>query len=115
MRSFMTFKPVIAAAGALWAVAAVAAPGARTPVELKARELYAHVIAIPTSIGNGKVPEMAEYLAGEFRAAGFPAADVSVVPFQGEGDKTASLVVRYRAKGQGRDKRKPILMLAHMD
>ncbi len=67
---------------------------------------------MPTSKGNGQVPVMAEYLAGEFRAAGFPAADISVVPFEGVGDKTASLVVRYRGNGKGG---KPILLMAHMD
>ena len=55
---------------------------------------------MPTSKGNGQVPVMAEYLAGEFRAAGFPAADVNVVPFDGVDDKTASLVVRYRSDGR---------------
>ena len=58
---------------------------------------------------------MAEYLAGEFRAAGFPAADIHVVPFEGVGDKTASLVVRYRPwRGNGKGG-KPILLMAHMD
>ncbi|HEX6155928.1 MAG TPA: M20/M25/M40 family metallo-hydrolase, partial [Burkholderiales bacterium] len=59
-----------------------------------------------------KVPEMAEYLAGEFRAAGFPADDVKVVPFKLPADETAVLVVRYRGDGSGG---KPILLLAHMD
>ena len=52
--------------------AAVAAPPARGPFDAKAREIFEKVISIPTSLGNRKVPEMAEYLAGEFRAAGFP-------------------------------------------
>ena len=96
-----------------WRRAASAAEPARlSQHEQKAREIYAKVIAMPTSKGNGQVPVMAEYLAGEFRAAGFPAADVSVVPFEGVDDKTASLVVRYRGNGKGG---KPILLLAHMD
>ena len=70
------------------------------------------MISIPTSLGNRKVPEMAEYLAGEFRAAGFPAEDVTIVPFKLPDDETAALVVRYRGDGSGG---KPILLLAHMD
>jgi acetylornithine deacetylase/succinyl-diaminopimelate desuccinylase-like protein len=85
--------------------------------QVKARELFARVIAMPTSKGNGQVPAMAEYLAGEFRAAGFPAADVTIVPFKGSADQTASLVVRYRSKeGRGNGKGgKPIVVMAHMD
>ncbi len=109
----MPSKPVIVMACALFStVAGAAAPGERTPEELRARELYARVIAMPTSKGNDQVPAMAEFLAAEFRAAGFPAADITVVPFQGVGDKTASLVVRYRGTGKGG---KPILTMAHMD
>jgi acetylornithine deacetylase/succinyl-diaminopimelate desuccinylase-like protein len=94
------------------AAAGAAAPSERTPAEVKARDLYARVIAMPTSRGNDQVPAMAELLAAEFRAAGFPAADIHIVPFQGEGDRTASLVVRYRSNGKGG---KPILLMAHMD
>ena len=85
---------------------------ARGPFDAKAREIFEKLIAIPTSLGLNKVPEMAEYLAGEFRAAGFPAADVTVVPFKLPAEETAALVVRYRGDGTGG---KPILLLAHMD
>jgi hypothetical protein len=44
----------------------------RTVHERKARELFAKAISIPTSQGLGKVPELANYLAGEFRKGGFP-------------------------------------------
>jgi acetylornithine deacetylase/succinyl-diaminopimelate desuccinylase-like protein len=94
--------------------AAAADEPKRSIHEQKAREIYAKVISIPTQLGNGKVPAMAEYLAGEFRAAGFPAADVTILPFKGPGDATASLVVRYRSKGGG-GRVRPIVMLAHMD
>jgi acetylornithine deacetylase/succinyl-diaminopimelate desuccinylase-like protein len=90
-----------------------AADAPRSPADQKAREIYARIISIPSQLGNGKVPEVAEYLAGEFRAAGFPADDVHVLPFKGEGDQTASLVVRYR--GAGKTRLKPILLMAHMD
>jgi acetylornithine deacetylase/succinyl-diaminopimelate desuccinylase-like protein len=82
------------------------------PFDAKARELFAKVISIPTSIGNGKVPEMAEYLAQEFRVAGFPADDIHIIPFNKNDNATASFVVRYRGDGSGG---KPILLLSHMD
>jgi acetylornithine deacetylase/succinyl-diaminopimelate desuccinylase-like protein len=83
-----------------------------TAHDAKAREIYAKSISIPTQLGNAKMKEFAEYLAGEFRAAGFPAEDIHIVPFKGEGDATVSLVVRYRGNGSGG---KPILLMAHMD
>jgi acetylornithine deacetylase/succinyl-diaminopimelate desuccinylase-like protein len=82
------------------------------PFDAKAREIFAKVVSIPSSIGNGKVPEVAEYLAAELRAAGFPADDVKVIPFESPNDKTAMFVARYRGDGTGG---KPILLLAHMD
>ncbi len=110
----MRLKPWFAMAAAMCAAAGAGAADAPklSPHEAKAREIYARVIAMPTSKGNHQVQAMAEYLAGEFRAAGFPAEDIHVLPFEGVGDKTASLVVRYRGKSTGL---KPILLLAHMD
>src|SRR6187401_501161 len=104
-------------AGALLAVSAGSAatsaePAKRGPFDAKAREIFEKVISIPTQLGNRKVPEMAAYLAGEFRAAGFPAEDITIVPFKLPDDETASLIVRYRGDGSGG---KPILLLAHMD
>ena len=101
-------------AGLLVGAACVAAtaPSSRGPFDVKAREIFAKVISIPTSVGLRKVPELAEYLAGEFRAAGFPAEDITIVPFKLPADETASLIVRYRGDGTGG---KPILLLAHMD
>jgi acetylornithine deacetylase/succinyl-diaminopimelate desuccinylase-like protein len=100
------------AAGLALGGAAGAADVPRRPFDAKAREIFAKVISIPTSLGNRKVPEMAEYLAEEFRKAGFPAEDVTIVPFKLPADETAALVVRYRGDGTGG---KPILLLAHMD
>jgi acetylornithine deacetylase/succinyl-diaminopimelate desuccinylase-like protein len=109
----MNFRPTASVLlAACLASTATAAERAARPFDAKAREIFEKVISIPTSLGNHKVPEMAEYLASEFRAAGFPAADVTVVPFESPTDKTASLVVRYRGDGSGG---KPILLLAHMD
>jgi acetylornithine deacetylase/succinyl-diaminopimelate desuccinylase-like protein len=110
-------KLTLFVAGALVALAAgfavqAADRPARGPFDAKAREIFAKIISIPTSLGNRKVPEMAEYLAGEFRAGGFPADDVTIVPFKLPADETAVLIVRYRGDGTGG---KPILLLAHMD
>ena len=108
---------ILIAASALLALAtgsaaSAAGPAARGPFDVKAREIFEKIVSIPTSLGNRKVPEMAAYLAGEFRAAGFPAEDVTIVPFKLPADETAALVVRYRGDGSGG---KPILLMAHMD
>lgn len=76
--------------------------------QARAREIYGQLISYKTSAGLGQVPAMAAYLAAQFRAAGFPEADVHVLPV----GETASLVVRYRGDGSGG---KPILLMAHMD
>jgi hypothetical protein len=54
------------------------------------------------------VPLVAKYLAERFKAGGFPAADIHILPL----GETASLVVRYRGDGSGG---KPIAFIAHMD
>jgi acetylornithine deacetylase/succinyl-diaminopimelate desuccinylase-like protein len=85
-------------------------PGAEAPdaVRSQAREIFAHIIGIESSIGEGKVPLVAKYLAERFKAGGFPDADIHILPL----GETASLVVRYRGKGRGG---KPIALIAHMD
>lgn len=77
-------------------------------VRAEAREIYRTIIGFRTEEGTGQVPVMAAYLAGRFRDAGFPAADIHVLPL----GETASLVVRYRGDGTGG---RPILLVAHMD
>ncbi|MFT7525609.1 MAG: carboxypeptidase PM20D1 [Arenicella sp.] len=75
----------------------------------KTLEIYREVISIPTVAGRGKVPEMAEYLASQFKAAGFKDADIRIPKL----DETVALIVRYR--GDGSAAKKPILLLGHMD
>ena len=84
--------------------------GNATPeaVRAEARDIFQTLIAFQTVAGRGQVPVMAEYLAEKFRAAGFAAEDVEILP-HGE---TASLVVRYRGTDRAA---KPIVFLAHMD
>ncbi|KAF0184622.1 MAG: M20/M25/M40 family metallo-hydrolase [Hyphomonadaceae bacterium] len=74
----------------------------------QAREIYSRIVGMDTSVEGKRTPEMAAYLAGRFRVAGFPESDIHVLP---HGD-TASLVVRYRGDGSGG---RPILLMAHMD
>ena len=75
----------------------------------KTLEIFTRIIGVETSKNLGNVPEVANYLAGELRAAGFPAEDVEVVPL----GETASLIARYR--GDGSSGKAPILLLGHMD
>lgn len=100
------FLPTALLALALATPAAAAPPNAH---EARARALFAKLIGYPTSEGLGQVPAMAGYLAEQFRAAGFPDADIHLLPLA----DTASLVVRYR--GDGSSGEKPILLMAHMD
>jgi acetylornithine deacetylase/succinyl-diaminopimelate desuccinylase-like protein len=74
----------------------------------QALELFRHVIGLKTEVGQGQVPVMANYLADQFRAAGFAAEDIHIVPL----GETAALVVRYRGSAGAL---KPILAMAHMD
>ncbi|HEX8622111.1 MAG TPA: M20/M25/M40 family metallo-hydrolase [Allosphingosinicella sp.] len=80
----------------------------------KAREIFARSVAIPTAMGQGKVPELAQYLAEQYRAGGWSEGDIHVVPYEGApGDKTAAFIARWpAAKPSGK---KPILVMAHMD
>jgi acetylornithine deacetylase/succinyl-diaminopimelate desuccinylase-like protein len=97
-----------ALAMAIDSFAAPAAPPKASAAErAQAREIFAHIVGIESSVGKGNVPAVADYLAKRFIAGGFPAADVHVLPL----GETASLVVRYRGRGRGT----PIDLIAHMD
>jgi acetylornithine deacetylase/succinyl-diaminopimelate desuccinylase-like protein len=103
----------LSVAGSLNAVSAAAAVGtnesaAPEAVRTQAREIFAAIVGIESSIGKGKVPLVAKYLADRFKAGGFPAADIHILPL----GETASLVVRYRGSGRGG---RPIALIAHMD
>jgi acetylornithine deacetylase/succinyl-diaminopimelate desuccinylase-like protein len=84
------------------------------PYQRRALEIFRTSIGYRTAESHGQVPALAEYLAGQFRAGGFPTEDVHVLPLTVPGgEETASLVVRYR--GDGSSGARPILLLAHMD
>jgi acetylornithine deacetylase/succinyl-diaminopimelate desuccinylase-like protein len=108
-----------ATALAVVAAAGTAAPPQLTPAQREATHaMFEHVINTPTVIGRHNVPGMAQYVADQFTASGFPAADVHVVPYHtgsattGD-DDTAALIVRWRAAGA--PKAKPIMLMGHMD
>lgn len=75
----------------------------------KTLEIYTRIIGVESSKNLGNVPEIANYLAGELIAAGFPKEDVEIVP----AGETASLIARYR--GDDSSGKAPILLLGHMD
>ena len=75
----------------------------------KTLEIFTHIIGVETSKNLGNVPKVANYLATELIAAGFPEEDVEVVPL----GETASLIAKYR--GDGSSGKAPILLLGHMD
>jgi acetylornithine deacetylase/succinyl-diaminopimelate desuccinylase-like protein len=88
---------------------AVQASPANDQWHAKARSLLEHAVNIPTVLGRDKVPELASYLADQYRAAGIPDADINIIPYE----KTAALIVRWRAPGKAAGK--PIMVMAHMD
>ena len=110
---------LVATASIALASTAAAAPPTLTPAQREATHaMFEHIINTPTVIGRHKVPEMAQYVAEQFKAAGFPAADVQVMPYHtgsattGD-DDTAALIVRWRASSI--PSAKPILLMGHMD
>lgn len=84
-----------------------------------AHDMFEQLVNIPTVFGRGQVPTLANYLADQYRAAGFAAEDVKVLPYESTDqvtqvtEKTAALMVRWRAPGKA--KGKPILLMGHMD
>ena len=81
--------------------------------QAKTRAFFEQAIEIPTVVGRGQVPKMAQLVADQLKAGGFAGNDIRIIPYEGlPGDKTAALVFRWRADGPTR---KPILILGHMD
>jgi acetylornithine deacetylase/succinyl-diaminopimelate desuccinylase-like protein len=107
-----------ALASIAWSAAPAAGPQLTPAQHDAAHTMFEHIIDIPTVIGRHKVPEEAQYVADQFKAAGFPAEDIHVLPYhtasstQGE-DDTAALIVRWRAAGT--PTAKPIMLMGHMD
>ncbi|MBX9727185.1 MAG: M20/M25/M40 family metallo-hydrolase [Rickettsiales bacterium] len=75
----------------------------------KARAMFEHAVNIPTVLGRDRGPEIANFFADQFRTAGWPEGDIHIMPY----DRTAALIVRWRAEGKA--KAKPIMLMGHMD
>src|SRR3954454_8206985 len=114
-------RQILAATASAFASAAngAAAPPKLTPAQHDATHaMFEHIIDIPTVIGRHRVPEEAQFVADQFKAAGFPEADIHVMPYHtgsattGD-DDTAALIVRWRAVGK--PTAPPILLMGHMD
>jgi acetylornithine deacetylase/succinyl-diaminopimelate desuccinylase-like protein len=101
-------KTVIACVALLLATASLAADRNSEHAQ-KTLEIYRTIIEVDTSKNRNNTEKVANYLAGELVAAGFPREDVEVVPKA----PSFALVARYR--GALGSSKKPILLLAHMD
>ena len=105
---------MLAAALASSAIASPASTAASelTPLQAKAREMFARVIGFKSIAPGYETPQLVDYLAGELRAAGFEEKDM----LRGRLEETAYLVVRYRGQPPaGTAPRKPVLLLSHLD
>jgi acetylornithine deacetylase/succinyl-diaminopimelate desuccinylase-like protein len=114
MRHLLTATALAAVAS----TAPAAAPSLTPAQHDAAHAMFEHVVNTPTVIGRHKVPEMAQFVADQFKAGGFPDADVHVIPYHTESattgaDETAAVIVRWRAAGT--PSAKPILLMGHMD
>lgn len=75
-----------------------------------AHDIFKQLIEINTTDSVGNVTTAAQAMAQRLLDGGFPAADLSVL---GPNDRKGNLVARYR--GKPGSKRKPILIIGHLD
>lgn len=99
---------VFAALAAAFPQAAMARDLPSTSAGAEALEILKEAIEVPTVLGRGKVPELADKLAARFLAGGFAVDDVRFVPM----DETGYFTARYPGRDPGA---KPIVLLVHMD
>ena len=94
--------------------ALIASPAAAQGLDARAqaeRDLLERAIEIPTVQFRNEMPRMVKMLSAEFRKAGLN--DIIVKDHEGRpGDKTQTMVVRWRAKTAAKA---PIVVMAHMD
>ncbi len=93
---------------AMISIAAAAAPAASAANQKMAVDIYKELVEINTSQSVGDTYAAAKAMAARLKAAGFPDADVQVFE---TAPKRGNLVARLHGTG----KRKPILLLAHID
>src|SRR3982751_4407290 len=81
--------------------------------QARTRDVFKQAIEIPSVHNRGETHRVAELLAGQFRAAGIPDADIHIMPYEAlPGDNTVALIVRWRAP---QATKKPMMILGHMD
>lgn len=97
------------ALAALLLSSASAAFAATPEEEAYARALMEKAISFKSTAEHGETKKFAEFLAGEFRKAGFAKSDIEITP----AGTSVGLIVRYR--GDGSSGKAPILFLGHMD
>src|SRR4051812_48427927 len=79
-----------------------------TPVQRRAFEIYRELVEINTVTATGDTARAADAMAARLRAAGFAADDVKVFK---PAPRKGNLVARLRGSG----KRKPLMLMAHLD
>jgi len=105
----------IVAAAALLLAAPSLAPAqqvghiGRTRWDSTARDLFKELIEINTTESSGSTLKAAQAMAARLKQAGFPDSDVVVVQ---QTDRKGNLIARLRGKNV---RRKPILLLSHID
>jgi len=106
LKSDTSFAAIAIAAFAFTSSAALAQ--ALTPNQQLARDIYQEVVEINTVTATGDTLKAAQAMAARLKAAGFPDADVQVFS---PAPRKGNLVARLHGTG----KRKPIMLLAHLD
>jgi acetylornithine deacetylase/succinyl-diaminopimelate desuccinylase-like protein len=101
-------RAIVAAVCTLAAVAAASEPSKLNPNQQLARDIYRELVEINTSQSVGDTYRAAQAMAARLKTGGF--ADADVQTFQ-TAPKRGNLVARLHGTG----KRKPILLLAHID
>lgn len=78
-----------------------------------AREVLEEIMLIRTAKGHGQTPAMAQAMAKRLMDAGFAKEDIDIPVIDIDGERVASLIVRYRAAPKAKEK--PIAFIGHMD
>jgi len=79
--------------------------------QAKTREFLKEAIETPSVVGRGSVGKVAELVAAQLKAGGFPASDMQIIPYEGLNSVRLSLEggqsdeeadVDHRSHGRGR-------------
>jgi acetylornithine deacetylase/succinyl-diaminopimelate desuccinylase-like protein len=73
-----------------------------------ARDIFKELVEINTTDSRGNTTVAAQAMAERLKAAGFPEGDIQVL---GDNPRKGNFVARYR----GTNRRKPLLLMAHLD